>query len=73
MKLILSKGLAGSVDLGVADPEYVANKTEEFIEVLGVVSVCSDQDISYTTLLGVPGHRQASRGSLTLNCSIGNA
>lgn len=53
MKSIPSKDLAVSVDLGVADPAYVANKAEEFIE---VVSVCSDQAIGYTT--PVPGHRK---------------
>lgn len=71
MKLILSKDLAGSVDLAVADPEYVANKGEEFIEVLGVVSVCSDQDIGYITL--VPGHgkKRTRAHSMCHKCHFG--
>lgn len=33
--------LAESINLRIADPEYVTDKTEEFIEVFGVV-LCTD-------------------------------
>ena len=39
--------LAEDVEAGPADPEHVASKAEEFIEVLGVISALSDQDIDY--------------------------
>ncbi|KAK0143146.1 hypothetical protein N1851_018730 [Merluccius polli] len=39
--------LAEDVEAGPADPEHVASKAEEFIEVLGVISTLSDQDIDY--------------------------
>lgn len=38
-KLVIDMSdLAVSIDWGVANPEYVADKAEEFIEVLGVDS-----------------------------------
>uniref|UniRef100_A0A0F8ARQ4 Uncharacterized protein n=1 Tax=Larimichthys crocea TaxID=215358 RepID=A0A0F8ARQ4_LARCR len=37
--------LAEDVEAGPADPEHVASKAEELIEVLGVISTRSDQDI----------------------------
>ncbi|TKS75684.1 hypothetical protein D9C73_010155 [Collichthys lucidus] len=39
----LSRKLVRDV-LGPADPEHVVSKAEELIEVLGVISTCSDQD-----------------------------
>lgn len=49
--------LAGRADLGVADQEYVADKAEEFIEVLRVLSALSSQDIGDAT--PVPGRSNA--------------
>ena len=43
----LSRELADDVEAGSADPEHVASKAEELIEVLGVISALSDQDIDH--------------------------
>lgn len=37
--------LADDIDSGVANTEYVISKTEEFLEILGVISALHDQDI----------------------------
>lgn len=37
--------LADNVEAGIAQPEHVTNKTEEFIEILGLISALSNQDI----------------------------
>ncbi|KAL7369439.1 hypothetical protein ABVT39_015229 [Epinephelus coioides] len=39
--------LAEYVEAGPADPEHVACKAEEFIEVVGVISALSDQDVDH--------------------------
>lgn len=40
--------LAEYVEAGPFDPEHVACKAEEFIEVVGLISALSDQDIDRT-------------------------
>ena len=39
--------LAEDVEAGTADPQHVARKAEELIEVLRVISALSDQDIDH--------------------------
>ena len=39
--------LPEDVEAGPADPEHVASKAEELIEVLGVIYALSDQDIDH--------------------------
>ncbi|XP_049904266.1 uncharacterized protein LOC126392721 [Epinephelus moara] len=58
--------LAENVEAGPADPEHVACKAEEFIEVVGVISALSDQDIDHRVTANLEEVLHRFSGNVTM-------